>query len=115
VKLIDTSTWVDFLRSGTESEAGKRVGNLLRRNEAAWCDMIRLELWNGVGGSQDRKNVQELEETVVHLETDARVWDLGIGLARRARADLLIAACALRHGLEVDSTDSHFKMLDKLR
>jgi predicted nucleic acid-binding protein len=50
------------------------------------------------------------------------VWEAANGLARRARAagltvpaaDILIAACARHHGVEIESSDAHFADLEKL-
>ena len=121
--LVDTSAWIEFLRTGGKPAVEKRVRELLINNQAAWCDIIRLELWNGVGGDFDQKALHGLEEIVATLETNAAVWELSLDLARRARAkgvtvpapDLLIAACAFHHGVDIETGDNHFQMLAKFR
>lgn len=47
VTLVDSTSWIEFLR-GHESEPAQRVQSLLAGGEAAWCDLIAVELWNGV-------------------------------------------------------------------
>lgn len=121
--LVDTSAWVEFLRTGGKPNVERRVRELLLENQAAWCDMVRLELWNGTGGEPDRKILRELDDKVINLETNVAVWALGLDLARRSRAkgvtipatDLLIAACAFHHGVEIETGDNHFHLLAKFR
>ena len=121
--LVDTSAWIEFLRNGGKPAVEKRIRELLLENQAAWCDMVRLELWNGAGGEPDRKMLRDLDDNVINLETNAAVWALGLDLTRRARAkgvtipaaDLLIAACAFHHGVDIETGDHHFHMLAKFR
>ena len=72
--LIDTSSWVDALRRDGDPEVKTRVAALLRAGTAAWCDIVRLELWNGLRGSAERKQMEELEADVVNLPTNDAVW-----------------------------------------
>ena len=50
MKLIDTSSWVEYFREH-ESEAGDNVEVLVLSGEAAWCDITLVELWHGVRGA----------------------------------------------------------------
>ncbi len=43
VKLVDTSSWIEFLR-GNQSEAALRVKNLIKTEDAAWCALIAVKL-----------------------------------------------------------------------
>jgi len=114
MKLVDTSSWIEFLR-GEKNECSRRVGDLLKANEAAWSEPIQLELWNGAH-RDEWHTLEELETLIVPLHVDATVWQKSIGLARKCRAagltvpatDLLIAACALHHRLEVEHNDQHY-------
>jgi len=77
---------------------------------------VRLELWNGAGGDRERKVLREFERLIPELAMTAEVWDDAFDLARRCRAagvtapatDILIAACAWRHGAELEHADSDF-------
>ena len=121
--LIDTSAWIEFLRVGGNANIEARVRQLLLTNQAAWCDIVQLELWNGAGSERDRKLLREFEIDVVNLETNEAVWTLSRDLARRARskgvtvpaADILIAACAFHHEVEIETADNHFHLLAKIR
>jgi predicted nucleic acid-binding protein len=120
--LIDTSSWVDALRRDGDPEVKTRVAALLRAGTAAWCDIVRLELWNGLRGSAERKQMEELEADVVNLPTNDAVWARARLLAQRARAkgvtvpatDLLIAACAWEHGVALEHDDAHLTALAAL-
>ncbi|MGH7959746.1 MAG: PIN domain-containing protein, partial [Opitutaceae bacterium] len=87
-----------------------------------WTAVVRLELWNGARGDREKRALREFEEVLPELEMAAAVWDIACDLARRSRAggltvpvtDLMIAACARHHGVEIDSTDPHFAELEKL-
>jgi predicted nucleic acid-binding protein len=80
---------------------------------------VRLELWNGAAGDRDRKILRGFEAVLPELSIDSKVWSGAYELARRARAagvsvpatDILIAACAQRHGAGLETADSDFERL----
>jgi predicted nucleic acid-binding protein len=84
--------------------------------------MVRLELWNGAGGDQEKKVLRDLERVLPELPIDDKVWTAAYDLARSARragitipaTNLLIAACARRHGATLETADSDFEQLTKL-
>jgi predicted nucleic acid-binding protein len=98
------------------------VQALLAAGEAAWCHMIRLELWNGARGTHEKRILREFDRFIACLPIDELVWNLSIELAQRARAnglsvpadDLIIVACARRHGVVVEHCDEHFRRLEEL-
>ncbi len=87
------------------------------------CDLVRLELWNGAGSAKEQRLLRELEEQLETVPTTPEVWGLARELARLARSkgvtvpatDLLIAACAEHHRLDLIHHDGHFDQLKKLR
>jgi predicted nucleic acid-binding protein len=115
VTLIDSSSWIDFLR-GRNTEPALRVQNLLAAGEAAWCDLIAVELWNGVRVGKERKALDELEVELSLFALDANVWKFARKLAFRCRQsgitapsnDIVIAACVVIHDLELEHCDKHF-------
>ena len=117
--LIDGSSWIHFLRPTGDPVVRARVAAALTAGEACWCPLVRLELWNGAAGDRDRKNLVDFESVLPELTIDNDVWTSAYDLARRARAagisvpatDILIAACALRHGTELETADSDFERL----
>ena len=83
---------------------------------------MRLELWNGAAGGRDKKILKDFEEVLLELVIDDEAWSVAYGLARQARlagvsvpsSDILIAACARRHGAELEAADSDFALLATL-
>jgi hypothetical protein len=51
---------------GREGEPGCRVKALLAHDNAAWCDLTVVELWNGARGRTEKAALQALESEV-HL------------------------------------------------
>jgi predicted nucleic acid-binding protein len=117
--LIDTSAWVEAMRRRGDEAVRNEVHAALRAGRARFCDFVRLELWNGIGGDAERKWLLELEQSVETVPTDERVWAEARRLAQEARrqglslpgSDLLIAACARVHSLEILHRDGHFDRL----
>ena len=117
--LVDTSAWIHSLRPDGDPGVREQVRALLEGGEAAWCDMVKLELWNGARGETERRVLREMEEALVLLPTDETVWQTAFRLARSARqsgktipaTDLLIGACAQRHGVTLAHDDQHLAML----
>lgn len=115
MKLIDTSSWVEYFREH-ESEAGDSVEVLVLSGEAAWCDITLVELWHGVRGTKEKRELAEMEKEVERIPVDAPVWRLASKLALRCRekgitvpiSDIVTAACAVTHGLELEHRDKHF-------
>lgn len=122
MKLVDTSSWIDAMRRDGDAAVRARVQALMQSGDAAWCDFVRLELWNGLRGAAERKHMEALEADVTLLPTTDAVWGRARELARRARADgltvpgadLLIAACAWEHGVEMEHDDAHLTALAAL-
>ena len=120
--LVDSSLWVHQLRKSGDAAKRDRVNALWKNGEAAWCPVVRLELWRGVTNDAERKTLRRYEALLPDYEISADVWTRSIQLADRARAsgvtvplaDLLIFACAKVHGLEIAHDDTHFDELMKL-
>ena len=118
MKLVDTSAWVEYLRFA-KSDVADKVESLLLADDAAWCDMVMLELWNGARGQEEKRKLRELSEISAHLTTPAEVWELAHRLAVLCRdngqtvpaADILVAACAVHHEVELEHKDDHFDII----
>jgi predicted nucleic acid-binding protein len=115
MKLVDASSWIEFLR-GRTSEPSLRVRSLLARGQAAWCDLTLVELWNGARGKTEKQVLEALESEVRLYPLTEQAWANACELARRCRskgltvpsADIVIAACAAAHKLELEHCDGHF-------
>jgi predicted nucleic acid-binding protein len=117
--LIDTSVWVEAMRHQGDAAMRNAVYAALTNGRARFCDIVRLELWNGVGDDRERKWLRELEQAVESVPTDTAVWTEATRLAQESRrkgltvpsTDLLIEACSRVHNLEILHRDSHFDRL----
>ncbi len=120
--LVDTSAWIHCLRVEGDPAVRDRVQSLLAAGEAAWCDMVKLELWNGARGETEKRVLREMEEALVLLPSGDDVWQTAFRLARVTRqagktvpaTDLLISACAQTHGADLVHDDQHLAELTKL-
>lgn len=120
--LVDTSAWVEAIRSNGDKVLADRIRGLNSRGQSAWCPMVRLELWNGARGQPEADFLKFLETSIIDLPINEEVWRLANQLARLARkagktfpaSDLLIAACARFHGAEIVHRDRHFEQLKTL-
>ena len=99
-----------------------RVRALLESGEAAWCPLGQLELWNGARGEVERRVMVEMAVSLPSLSIDDAVWLTACELARAARdkghtvpaTDLIIAACARRHGAGLEHNDAHLEVVQTL-
>lgn len=113
--LIDTSSWIEALRKSGNPTIRQNVRESLLDGSATWCDMIRLELWNGAQGSQEKAMLLQLEKDVHCLSSTREVWNTSFVMARHCRSkgksypstDLLIAAHALYYKVRLESMDAH--------
>jgi predicted nucleic acid-binding protein len=120
--LIDTSSWVEALRRQGDEIVRGRVHKLLVEGQAAWCDIVLLELWNGARGDYEKKRLGQLEKEMLCLPTTSLVWEKARLLARLCRkngvtapaTDLLIVACAHTHEVEIEHQDAHFAAILQL-
>jgi predicted nucleic acid-binding protein len=117
--LVDSSSWIHFLRKDGDAVVQSRVKRALNDGEACWCSMVKLELWNGAAGTRDHKVLKEFDEVLPLLSIDELVWTMASDLAKRARSkgisvpstDLLIAACARHHGVDIETADNDFELI----
>lgn len=117
--LVDTSAWIEALRSDGDEEVRREVRLLIEEGAAVFCEFVLLELWNGARGEPERKYLASLEAELDRLPTTDEVWNRSRELARSCRAtganvpasDLLIAACAVEHGASLLHRDRHFDLI----
>jgi predicted nucleic acid-binding protein len=119
VILVDTSSWIHFLRTDGDLTVRARVDAALRSGAACWCPTVRLELWNGAAGAREKKVMREFERVLPELAISDNTWRLAVELARQCRAagvtvpatDVLIAACAREHGARLEHADHDFDLI----
>ncbi len=117
--LVDSSSWIHFLRPDGDPAVRARVQAALDAGDARWCPLIRLKLWNGAGGDREKKVLRELEQVIPELAISEVVWSEAYELARRCRTagvtvpatDLLIEMCARHHGASLEHADGDFDQI----
>lgn len=117
--LIDTSAWIHWLRLDGDRMVGDAVDLALQSGDAAWCAVVRLELWNGARDGAEQQTLRRLEAVLPSLDTPDAVWDEACASARCARrkgvtvpaTDLLIFTCAQHHGAALLHSDGDFDLL----
>lgn len=121
--MVDSSAWVHALRRNGDLAIRARVQKLLADRTAAWCEMVRLELWSGVRNDPERTALTKLDNTLPRIPIDQNIWNTAAVYASKARAagvtvpsgDLLIFACATAYGLAIEHADRHYDLLEKLK
>ena len=120
--LVDTSAWIHSLRPDGDREIRERVASLLAEGIAAWCPIVRAELWNGARAGHERNVLSDMERDLAELPLTPDVWNVACELARTARAggltvptvDIVVQACANHHGAGLLHADGHFRQLGGL-
>jgi len=99
------------------------VHEVMSAGTALICDMVLLELWVGARGLTEQDTIRQIEANVPSMPIDLQVWLKARALARTCRAagttvptpDLIIAACADHHGVELLERDAHFAKIAAAR
>ncbi len=111
---VDTSVWVEALRSG-EGKAARHLGGLLDSGEVALSAPVRVEILVGASKRDLARLRRALSALPLFFPTE-QTWlriDTWLGRARDAGerfglGDLLIAAIAADHGGPIWSLDGDF-------
>ncbi len=117
--LVDTSSWIHFLRTDGHPLARNRVLDALENGQARLCLIVQLELWNGARGKREIHILNQFASTIPELAINTAVWQLAYEMARQLRSrgvtipatNVLIAACAKYHGASLETTDSDFELV----
>jgi hypothetical protein len=119
--LLDTSVWIETFRSRNPL----RLETLVPFDEVATCLPVIQEVLQGFRDEQAFRVAREsmFSLPVVESPLTKGLFEEAVGLYRAARrqgltvrssTDCLIAACALRHGLEVLHRDRDFGSLARV-
>lgn len=116
--LIDTSAWIDFLRSSS-GLVGDAVADLIRLDRAYLTGPVIAELLHGVRGSKEAFQLNDIFTTIPYLEIDRNDWKMTGNTLQKLRGkglsipltDVLIASVAVRNNMAVLTLDKHFQHL----
>ncbi len=122
--IVDTCVWSAFLRRNSDPQDSIRgeVRRLIRDDAIQMLGPIRQELLSGV---QPQERFGQLKEYLRHYsnlpldeeddENSAGYYNLCRSKGVQGTAtDLLICAVAVRHGLQIFTTDSDFEAFAKV-
>jgi predicted nucleic acid-binding protein len=120
VIVVDTSVWVNALRSATSSEA-EIVGQLLDADEVALAVPVKVEILSGASKA-DRPRLRRALSALPVLYPSDETWRLidawidtaGASGERFGLGDYLIAALARESGSLVWSLDADFQRMARL-
>lgn len=119
--LVDTSVWIEIFRKGSRSS----LDALVDFDDVVTCLPVIQEVLQGFGDERAFSLAREAMHALPIVESPlpAVVFDQATTLYRAARragftvrsgVDCLIAACALRHGLEVLHNDRDYDTIARV-
>ena len=119
VVLIDSSVWVEVSRKGGDELLKAELAALLRAGRTAMTWPVWVELHQGARGKREEENLKGWREVSDWLDFDDACWVEAAKIARAClRAgvnvpfgDVLVLACATRHGVALLERDRHFGMI----
>lgn len=117
--LIDSSVWIEVSRKEGDLALKQELGALLQAGQAAMTWPIWLELYQGAKGQRDEENLRGWREVSHWLPFDDACWTEAATCARTCQrkgvnvpfGDILVQACATRHGVALLERDRHFGMI----
>jgi predicted nucleic acid-binding protein len=118
--LVDTSVWIESFRRG-----GRRIEDLVALDEVVTCLPVVQEVLQGFADERAFAVAREamLALPLVESPLPVGVFEEAVDLYRAARrrgftvrssVDCLIAACALRHDLDVLHRDRDYQVLARV-
>ena len=119
--LVDTSVWIETFRK----PRGLNLEQLVDFNDVVCCLPIYQEVLQGFRDEQAFRKAREalrampMVEAPLRIEVFDQAADLyrsvrRLGLTVRSSVDCLIAACALRHDLEILHRDRDFASIARV-
>ena len=119
--LIDSSVWVEVSRKTGDESLRAELAALLRGGRTAMTWPVWVELHQGAGGRREEENLKGWRKECRWLEFDDACWAEAAAAARSCLrtgvnvpfGDVLVFACAARHGVELLERDRHFAMIAK--
>jgi predicted nucleic acid-binding protein len=116
--LIDSSLWVDYFRARTPDSIRRQVTGWIERPEAVAAIPVIYEIRRRCR-RDEREYVDSTLSTVSLLALPGDLWEMAIVLGRACAdsgftagpLDLLIAAVALHHDVELVTFDADYSLV----
>jgi predicted nucleic acid-binding protein len=111
--------WVEASRKGGDESLKAELAGLLRAGRTAMTWPVWVELHQGAKGKREEENLKGWREVSHWLDFDDACWAESAKTARACLrvgvnvpfGDVLVFACATRHGVELLERDRHFAMI----
>jgi len=118
--LIDSCIFITLLRRGIDP--AREFSVLAQEDEIATCGVVRCEIIRGMRTPKARRALGAYLDCLLYIPTLNAVWEAAEQILwagdRAGRTipltDAVIAACALKAGAAVLTTDKHFDGIDGL-
>ena len=102
--LIDSSTWIEYLRPSGSAKIKARIRRILESEEAVTCGIVVVEILRGARTEKDyrllRDSLLSLPGIPINREVIERASRWGFQLDRKGSqvptTDLIIASCAYK-------------------
>lgn len=119
--IIDSSIWVDFIRTGSPDPLRQQTKAIILDPDSCVCEPVRFELMRAVP-KRDRARIEALIATVPILSTPADLWISARILGQKCTdagslppaIDLLVAQIGVHHKVTITTFDSHFQQIAKV-
>jgi predicted nucleic acid-binding protein len=116
--LIDTSLWIDFMRTRSPKPLKRFIAPYILHPDAHLAEPITFELLRHATAAEAKQLSQQFA-TLPLLATPPLLWTEAAALGQACRRksitvgslDLLIAAIALHHGAEVVTFDGDYQKI----
>src|SRR5262249_20958182 len=117
--LVDTSVWIEALRSSGSRRIQEELEPLVRAGDVGLMDWIILELMVGVRANESSASLLKRLAPIHRLQIPERgwvqAWELAVLLRKKAvspsAADCLIATAAISHGATLLHCDGDFELI----
>jgi predicted nucleic acid-binding protein len=121
LQLIDASAWIEVMRGTASDTLKKQVTLSLESGAAAMSEPVWLELSRGIKGKKESERLQSLRQLCAWLPFTDACWERAHLIAGKCTrsgvnvplGDILVAACARTHSVELIEHDRHFAMIDR--
>jgi predicted nucleic acid-binding protein len=118
--LLDSSAWIEASRLNGNEQVRSKVAALLAAGATAMTEPVWAELYQGARGRREEEQLEGWRSVSVWLPFDARCWEQAAVIGRKCLrsgtnipfGDVLVFACAKRHGVELLERDRHFAMIE---
>lgn len=120
--LVDSSVWIAATRKGGDQATAAELGELLLAGRVAMSAPVWMELYQGIRGRKEEERLEESRKSCTWLSFDDACWQKAAEISRDCLrsgvnvplGDVLVFACAKRHGVELLERDRHFEMIRKV-